>query len=146
MFVTGGTHAGHAAGGSGNGRDDGDGADGDDGGVAPTERSVEDRRRDAAREPLAAEVVDAYANHGGLFTSRVARWSPDGKQISFGSARDGVPEIRTAFVSEFGDVENDAQLLEQFSPMRDVDRIVRPLSCTRARMTRACRAASPIRS
>ncbi len=62
-------------------------------GVAPTERSVEDRRRDAAREPVAAEVVDAYPNHGGLFTSLVARWSPDGKQILFGSGRDGVPEI-----------------------------------------------------
>jgi dipeptidyl aminopeptidase/acylaminoacyl peptidase len=35
--------------------------------------------------------------------------------------------IRTAFVSEFGDVEKDAQLLEEFSPMRDVDRIVHPL-------------------
>jgi dipeptidyl aminopeptidase/acylaminoacyl peptidase len=64
--------------------------------VAPTERSAEDRKRDAAREPLAAEMVDAYANHGGLFTSLVARWSPDGKQILFGSARDGVPEIYAA--------------------------------------------------
>jgi dipeptidyl aminopeptidase/acylaminoacyl peptidase len=35
--------------------------------------------------------------------------------------------IRAVFVSEFGDVEKDAQLLEEFSPMRDVDRIVRPL-------------------
>jgi len=62
-------------------------------GVAPTERSAEDRKREAAREPLAALMVDAYANHAGLFSSLVARWSPDGKQIIFGSTRDGLPEL-----------------------------------------------------
>jgi dipeptidyl aminopeptidase/acylaminoacyl peptidase len=35
--------------------------------------------------------------------------------------------IRSVFVAEFGDVENDAKLLDEFSPMRDVNRIVRPL-------------------
>jgi dipeptidyl aminopeptidase/acylaminoacyl peptidase len=35
--------------------------------------------------------------------------------------------IRSIFVAEFGDVEKDAKLLDEFSPMRDVDRIVRPL-------------------
>jgi dipeptidyl aminopeptidase/acylaminoacyl peptidase len=35
--------------------------------------------------------------------------------------------IRSGFIPEFGDVERDAKLLEEFSPMRDVDRIVRPL-------------------
>lgn len=35
--------------------------------------------------------------------------------------------IRSGFIPEFGDVERDAALLEQFSPMRDVDRIVAPL-------------------
>lgn len=35
--------------------------------------------------------------------------------------------IRTAFVDEFGDVEKDAALLEEFSPMRDKDKIVAPL-------------------
>ncbi len=35
--------------------------------------------------------------------------------------------IRTAFVTEFGDVDKDAALLDQFSPMRDVDKIVHPL-------------------
>jgi dipeptidyl aminopeptidase/acylaminoacyl peptidase len=64
--------------------------------VAPTERSAEDRARDAAREPLAITMVDAYANYGGLFSSLVARWSPDGKQILYGSARDGLPELYVA--------------------------------------------------
>jgi dipeptidyl aminopeptidase/acylaminoacyl peptidase len=35
--------------------------------------------------------------------------------------------IRKAFVTEFGDVEKDAALLEEFSPMRDVAKIERPL-------------------
>ncbi len=35
--------------------------------------------------------------------------------------------IRDAFVSEFGDLEKDADLLDRFSPMRDVDAIVAPL-------------------
>ena len=35
--------------------------------------------------------------------------------------------IRAFFVGEFGDVDKDAALLEEFSPMRDVDKIVRPL-------------------
>jgi dipeptidyl aminopeptidase/acylaminoacyl peptidase len=35
--------------------------------------------------------------------------------------------IRTAFVEEFGDVDQDAGLLDQFSPMRDVGKIARPL-------------------
>jgi dipeptidyl aminopeptidase/acylaminoacyl peptidase len=37
------------------------------------------------------------------------------------------PASRSAWVAEYGDVENGAALLEKFSPMRDVDRIVRPL-------------------
>ena len=211
--------------------------------VAPTELSADDRKRDAAREPLATAVVDAYPNWAGLFSSLVARWSPDGKQLVFGSLRDGQSEvyaadparpaspatavtrgperalsaqftrdgaavlfmrdtgadenhaiwrvdrdgknlvnltpgarmhrdepllpagqpqvmlysaakttapwragvdlfgpadlrqfllttdaaIRSIFVAEFGDVDKDAKLLDEFSPMRDVDRIVRPL-------------------
>lgn len=35
--------------------------------------------------------------------------------------------IRSGFIPEFGDVDKDAALLERFSPMRDVGRIVRPL-------------------
>jgi dipeptidyl aminopeptidase/acylaminoacyl peptidase len=35
--------------------------------------------------------------------------------------------IRSAFVDEFGDLEKDAALLDQFSPMRDKDKIVAPL-------------------
>jgi dipeptidyl aminopeptidase/acylaminoacyl peptidase len=35
--------------------------------------------------------------------------------------------IRKVFVNEFGDVDRDADLLERFSPMRDVGRIVAPL-------------------
>ena len=61
--------------------------------VAPTELSAEDHKRDAAREPLATAVVDAYPNWSGLFSTLVARWSPDGKQIIFGSLRDGQSEI-----------------------------------------------------
>jgi dipeptidyl aminopeptidase/acylaminoacyl peptidase len=35
--------------------------------------------------------------------------------------------IRSAFVEEFGDLEKDAKLLEEFSPMRDKDKIQAPL-------------------
>jgi dipeptidyl aminopeptidase/acylaminoacyl peptidase len=35
--------------------------------------------------------------------------------------------IRSAFVEEFGDLEKDAKLLEEFSPMRDKDKIAAPL-------------------
>lgn len=63
---------------------------------APTERSAADRQRDAAREPLAATVVDAYPNWNGLFSSLVATWAPDGKRFVFGSLRDGLPEIYEA--------------------------------------------------
>lgn len=35
--------------------------------------------------------------------------------------------IRSAFVEEFGDIDKDRQLLEEFSPMRDKDKIVAPL-------------------
>src|SRR5688572_28601569 len=63
----------------------------------PTERSAADRQRDAAREPLATAVVDAYSNWNGLFfSSLVATWAPDGKRFVFGSLRDGLPEIYEA--------------------------------------------------
>ncbi len=35
--------------------------------------------------------------------------------------------IRSAFVDEFGDLEKDQKLLEEFSPMRDKDKITSPL-------------------
>jgi dipeptidyl aminopeptidase/acylaminoacyl peptidase len=35
--------------------------------------------------------------------------------------------IRSLFVTEFGDVDQDGPLLDRFSPIRDVDRIVAPL-------------------
>src|SRR5262249_43202261 len=35
--------------------------------------------------------------------------------------------IRSAFVEEFGDLDKDAALLDEFSPWRDVDKIVSPL-------------------
>ncbi|HEX4422032.1 MAG TPA: prolyl oligopeptidase family serine peptidase [Kofleriaceae bacterium] len=36
-------------------------------------------------------------------------------------------QIRSAFVTEFGDLDKDGDLLDKFSPMRDADKIVRPL-------------------
>jgi len=35
--------------------------------------------------------------------------------------------LREAWNTEFGDVEKEAALIEEFSPMRDVDKIVAPL-------------------
>ena len=35
--------------------------------------------------------------------------------------------LRDLFVAEFGDLEQDGALLDEFSPMRDIDRIVAPL-------------------
>jgi len=65
-------------------------------GAAPTEPTVptpEQRKRDEARVPLATAVVDAYPNWDGFFSSLVANFSPDAKQVLFGSVRDGLPEI-----------------------------------------------------
>jgi dipeptidyl aminopeptidase/acylaminoacyl peptidase len=62
----------------------------------PTVLTASDRRRDQAREPLATAVVDAYANWNGFFSQLVATWSPDGKELLFGSTRDGLPEIYAA--------------------------------------------------
>ena len=47
--------------------------------------------------------------------------------------------IRSIFVEEFGDLEKDKALLEQFSPLRDVDKIVAPSTCTKVRTIRGCR-------
>ena len=63
------------------------------GAVPASEPTADDRKRDLAREPLARSVVDAFANYNGGISSLIARWSPDGKQIVFGSTRDGLPEI-----------------------------------------------------
>lgn len=41
--------------------------------------------------------------------------------------RTTTPVIRTVFVKEFGDPEKDADLLDRFSPIRDVDKITSPL-------------------
>lgn len=59
----------------------------------PTALTSEQKQRDAARTTLAASIVDAYPNSGGMFTSLVAEWSPDAKRVLFGSMRDGLPEI-----------------------------------------------------
>lgn len=61
--------------------------------VEPTALDEEARKRDAARVPLASAVVDAYPNWNGFFSTLIANYSPDGKQILFGSTRDGLPEI-----------------------------------------------------
>jgi dipeptidyl aminopeptidase/acylaminoacyl peptidase len=59
----------------------------------PTVLGPAEQQRDAARVPLATAVVAAYPNWNGFFSSLVATWSPDGKQLLFGSQRDGLPEI-----------------------------------------------------
>lgn len=59
----------------------------------PTVRTDTELARDKAREPLATEVVDAYSNWDGFFSSVVATWTPDGKHIIYGSMRDGFPEL-----------------------------------------------------
>lgn len=59
----------------------------------PTVLTDEQRRRDAAYEPLARAIVDAYPNQIGWYSGMVASWSPDGKRILFGSQRDGSPQI-----------------------------------------------------
>jgi dipeptidyl aminopeptidase/acylaminoacyl peptidase len=59
----------------------------------PTVLSDDEKRRDAAREPLAASIVDAYQNWNGFFSQLVASWSPDGKTFLYGSTRAGVAEI-----------------------------------------------------
>lgn len=38
-------------------------------------------------------MVDAFPNWNGLFSSLIARWSPDGSTIVYGSLRDGMPQI-----------------------------------------------------
>ena len=58
--------------------------------VAPTELTAEQQARDAARTPLAERVTDAYSNTPSADDGMVARWSPDGRQIVFASARDGL--------------------------------------------------------
>lgn len=61
--------------------------------VEPTSLSAAERQRDAARTPLAVAAVDAYANVVDSGHGFVARWSPDGGRIVYGSLRDGVPAL-----------------------------------------------------
>jgi dipeptidyl aminopeptidase/acylaminoacyl peptidase len=69
----------------------------------PTFLTAEQVRRDQDRVPLAQSIVDAYANWDGFFSTLVANWSPDGKQIVFGSLRDGLPEIYVSDVAKPAD-------------------------------------------
>jgi dipeptidyl aminopeptidase/acylaminoacyl peptidase len=62
--------------------------------AAPTVLTDEAQQRDRARVALAASVVDAMTNWNN--SSLVARWSPDGKSILFGSRRDGNKELYLA--------------------------------------------------
>ena len=69
----------------------------------PTVLSEAQKQRDAALAPLVTTIVDAYPNWNGFFSSLVANFSPDGKQIVFGSQRDGLPEIYLGDVAHPGD-------------------------------------------
>ena len=69
----------------------------------PTVLSAEQEQRDKSRVALAQSIVDAYPNWDGFFSSLVANWSPDGKQIIFGSLRDGLPQIYVGDVSKPAD-------------------------------------------
>ncbi|MET0884858.1 MAG: prolyl oligopeptidase family serine peptidase [Mycetocola sp.] len=69
----------------------------------PTVLNTEQMRRDQDRVPLAQSIVDAYPNWDGFFSTLVANWSPDGKQIVFGSLRDGLPEIYVGDVAKPAD-------------------------------------------
>jgi len=68
--------------------------------VEPTVLTAEQVQRDQSRVALAQSIVDAYPNWDGFFSSLVANWSPDGKQIIFGSLRDGLPEIYVGEVAK----------------------------------------------
>jgi dipeptidyl aminopeptidase/acylaminoacyl peptidase len=69
----------------------------------PTSLTPEQKQRDAARASLAASIVDAYPNSGGMFTTLVAEWSPDGRRVLYGSMRDGLPEIYEGDVAKIAD-------------------------------------------
>src|SRR5271169_1521854 len=71
--------------------------------VEPTVLTAEQVQRDQSRVALAQSIVDAYPNWDGFFSSLVANWSPDGKQIIFGSLRDGLPEIYVGEVAKPAD-------------------------------------------
>lgn len=58
----------------------------------PTQRTVSARARDDAAAPRVRELLDAYANFGGVL-------SPDGTKLLFRSDRDGIPELYLADVA-----------------------------------------------
>ncbi len=69
----------------------------------PTVLTEAEKQRDAARVPLASGIVDAYPNWNGIFSDFVAQFSPDGKQVLYGSLRDGAPELYLGDVSRPSD-------------------------------------------
>lgn len=58
----------------------------------PTQRTEAERARDAAAAPRVRELLDAYANFGGVL-------SPDGTKLLFRSDRDGIAELYLADVA-----------------------------------------------
>jgi dipeptidyl aminopeptidase/acylaminoacyl peptidase len=61
--------------------------------VAPSVLTLDERTRDDALTPAASNIVSAYANVNGPFSSLVARLTRDGKRVLFGSLRAGMQQI-----------------------------------------------------
>lgn len=101
-------------------------------------RDVETVNKWARAQPWCdpARVVVWGGSYGGYTTLMALTRQPEAWRVGvdlYGPAdlrefllKSGEP-LREAWNTEFGDVEKEAALIEEFSPMRDVDKIVAPL-------------------
>jgi len=64
-----------------------------EGSIEPTVLTEDERKRDEALAPLASEIVEAFGNSNGIFTSLVAQLTTDKKHFVFGSTRNGMPQV-----------------------------------------------------